>query len=124
MHWDHEPVWAIQSAAGPAHSKTWRKCARLSPTRQRLGVRRSSAALLVDEALDKLEAQDPDKARLVKLRFFTGLTNEEAAASLGISPTTAKRYWTFARAWLYSEITSAIKGSAPQQRPEGTPSAF
>ena len=33
MHWDHEPVWAIQSAAGPAHSKTWRKCARLSPTR-------------------------------------------------------------------------------------------
>src|SRR5881397_3933825 len=44
MHWDHEPVWAIQSAAGPAHSKTWRKCARLSPTRQRLGVRRSSAA--------------------------------------------------------------------------------
>src|SRR6059036_3735004 len=44
MHWDHEPVWAIQSAAGPAHSKTWRKCARLWPTFQRLGVRRSSAA--------------------------------------------------------------------------------
>src|SRR2546425_5527493 len=44
MHWDHEPVWAIQSAAGPAHSKTWRKCARLWATRQRLGVRRSSAA--------------------------------------------------------------------------------
>src|SRR3989442_15487400 len=44
MHWDHEPVWAIQSAAGPAHSKTWRKFQRLWPTRQRLGVRRSSAA--------------------------------------------------------------------------------
>src|SRR5439155_20270169 len=43
-HWDHESVWAIQSAAGPAHSKTWRKCARLWPTRQRLGVRRTSAA--------------------------------------------------------------------------------
>ena len=41
--------------------------------------------LLVDEALDKLEAQDPDKARLVKLRFFSGLTNEEAAAALDIS---------------------------------------
>jgi RNA polymerase sigma factor (TIGR02999 family) len=64
--------------------------------------------MLVDEALDKLEAQDPDKVRLVKLRFFTGLTNEAAAASLGISPTTAKRYWTFARAWLYSEITCTI----------------
>src|SRR5947208_1562220 len=43
-HWDHESVWSIQSAAGPAHSKTWRKCARLWPTRQRLGVRRGSAA--------------------------------------------------------------------------------
>jgi len=80
--------------------------------------------LLVDEALDKLEAQDPDKARLVKLRFFSGLTNEEAAASLGISPTTAKRYWTFARAWLYSEITSAIQDSALPQRPGETPGAF
>jgi len=80
--------------------------------------------LLVDEALDKLEAQDPDKARLVKLRFFSGLTNEEAAMSLGISPTTAKRYWTFARAWLYSEITSAILDSAPLQRPAETPGVF
>src|SRR5881409_1659358 len=80
--------------------------------------------LLVDEALDKLAAQDPDKARLVKLRFFSGLTNEEAAAALGISPTTAKRYWTFARAWLYNEITSAIHDSAPPQRPEGRPGAF
>jgi len=72
--------------------------------------------LVLDDALDRLEAQDPDKARLVKLRFFSGLTNEEASAALGISPTTAKRYWTFARAWLYSEITAAIQGSAPPQR--------
>jgi RNA polymerase sigma factor (TIGR02999 family) len=63
--------------------------------------------LLVNEALEKLDAEYPEKARLVNLRFFAGLTNEEAAASLGISPTTAKRYWTFARAWLYDEITSA-----------------
>src|SRR6185369_10831202 len=44
MHWDREPAWAFQSAAEPAHSKTWRKCAQLWPTRQRLGVRRTSAA--------------------------------------------------------------------------------
>ena len=60
----------------------------------------------------------------MKLRFFSGLTNEEAAMSLGISPTTAKRYWTFARAWLYSEITSAILDSAPLQRPAETPGVF
>ena len=79
--------------------------------------------LLVDEALDKLEAQDADKARLVKLRFFTGLTNKEAGASLGISPTTAKRYWTFARAWLYSEITTAIQDSGPAHPTRDTPGA-
>ncbi len=79
--------------------------------------------LVLDEALDRLEAQDPDKARLVKLRFFSGLTNEEAAAALGISPTTAKRYWTFARAWLYSEITSAIQGTAASHPTSATPGA-
>ncbi len=53
--------------------------------------------LRVDEALDKLKARDPDKARPVKLRFCSGLTNEEAVASRDISPATAKRYWTLAR---------------------------
>ncbi len=62
--------------------------------------------LLVNEALSKLEAEDPAKAKLVKLRFFAGLKNTEAAAAMGISPTTAKRYWAFARAWLYHEISS------------------
>ena len=46
MHWDHEPAWEIQSAAEAAHSKTWRKFERLWPTRQRLGMRRPSAAFL------------------------------------------------------------------------------
>ena len=60
--------------------------------------------LLIDDALEKLAALDPQKAELVKLRFFVGLTIEEAAEILGFSVPTAKRYWSFARAWLYQEI--------------------
>jgi RNA polymerase sigma factor (TIGR02999 family) len=60
--------------------------------------------LAVSEALDKLAAQHKDEAELVKLRYFVGLTNDEAAEVLGISPRTAKYYWTHARAWLYREI--------------------
>jgi len=60
--------------------------------------------LAVHEALDKLAAQDPPKAELVKLRYFAGLTIDEAALTLGISVATAKRWWTFARAWLFEEI--------------------
>jgi RNA polymerase sigma factor (TIGR02999 family) len=60
--------------------------------------------LAMDEALDQFATKDPAKAELVKLRFFVGLTNEEAAEVMGISVPTAKRYWTFARAWLYREI--------------------
>jgi RNA polymerase sigma factor (TIGR02999 family) len=60
--------------------------------------------LAVDEALEKFAAQDKAKAELVKLRFFVGLTLEEAAEVLGISASTAKRHWTYARAWLFEEI--------------------
>lgn len=58
----------------------------------------------LSEALDKLAEEDPKKAELVKLRYFAGLTVEEAGEMLGISRATADRYWAFARAWLYSEI--------------------
>lgn len=60
--------------------------------------------LLVNDALDKLAQEDAQAAELVNLRFFAGMTNEEAAAALGVSVRTAKRHWTFARAWLYDEI--------------------
>jgi RNA polymerase sigma factor (TIGR02999 family) len=61
---------------------------------------------LVDlhDALDKLAAHDPVKAKLVELRFFAGLTLPEAAKCLGISPSTADRAWRYARAWLYAEM--------------------
>jgi len=60
--------------------------------------------LAIDEALNKLAALDKEKAELVKLRFFVGMTIEEAAAVLGISEATAKRWWIYARAWLYAEV--------------------
>jgi RNA polymerase sigma factor (TIGR02999 family) len=60
--------------------------------------------LLVNEALDKLAAEAPEKAKLIQLRYFAGLSIEDAATSLGISPATAKRHWAFARAWLYAEL--------------------
>jgi RNA polymerase sigma factor (TIGR02999 family) len=62
--------------------------------------------LAVHDALDKLAAEDPKKAELAKLRYFVGLTFEEAAEVLGISVATAKRYWVYARAFLYEEIRS------------------
>ena len=61
--------------------------------------------LEVHEALDRLAAQDKVKAELVKLRYFAGLTIAEAAHVLGISEPTAKRYWAYARAWLYREVS-------------------
>ena len=59
----------------------------------------------LDEALARLEQIDPVKGRLVTLRYFAGLTIEQAAEALGISRVTAHRYWTFARAWLRGEMT-------------------
>lgn len=61
--------------------------------------------LAVNDALDKLAAQDPVEAELVKLRYFVGMSVEEAASLLDISPRTARNYWAHARTWLYHEIT-------------------
>jgi RNA polymerase sigma factor (sigma-70 family) len=58
----------------------------------------------LDNALVRLAAKHPEKAELVKLRYFAGLTGDEAAAVLGISPATADRYWVYARAWLVREL--------------------
>src|SRR5262245_19350685 len=61
--------------------------------------------LALDAALDRLAAKDRAKAELVQLRYFAGLTLEQAAEALGISTTTADRYWAYARAWLHQEMT-------------------
>jgi RNA polymerase sigma factor (TIGR02999 family) len=60
--------------------------------------------LALDQALQQFEREDPDRARLVKLRYFAGLSIREAADALGISAATAKRQWVYARAWLFGKL--------------------
>jgi RNA polymerase sigma factor (TIGR02999 family) len=60
----------------------------------------------LDEALTRLAAEQPDKALLVKLRYFAGLTMPQAAEVLDVSLSTAERYWTFAKSWLYAELAA------------------
>jgi len=64
----------------------------------------SENLIALDEALEKLSKRDEIKANLVKLRYFAGLTADQAAEVLGISPSTADRYWAYARSWLRLEI--------------------
>jgi RNA polymerase sigma factor (TIGR02999 family) len=66
--------------------------------------------LALDEALTQLAAADPARAELVRLRYFAGLTLEEAAELLGISRATADRHWAFARAWLFEAMTRGQEG--------------
>lgn len=61
--------------------------------------------IALDDALTRLAVEDPQAAKLIELRHFTGLSIPEAAAALGISPRTADRVWAFARAWLHRELT-------------------
>ncbi len=68
--------------------------------------------LAVNEALDLFAREEPQTAELVKLHFFAGLTLEEAAAVLGISPRTAYRNWGYARAWLYQRLGGSESGTS------------
>ena len=74
------------------------------------GAEGEETLLLLDSALRKFEEQEPVKARVVVMRFFGGLTNEECAELLEVSARTAARYWDYAQAWLYREMTA---GPAP-----------
>ena len=60
--------------------------------------------LLMDEALEKLEAEDPQKARIVIMKFFGGLTNQEVAENLGVTERTVERQWAYARVWLFQSL--------------------
>jgi RNA polymerase sigma factor (TIGR02999 family) len=62
--------------------------------------------LLIDEALERLQALDPEKARVVVLKFFGGHTNQEVAASMGVNERTIERHWAYAKAWLFESIRS------------------
>jgi DNA-directed RNA polymerase specialized sigma24 family protein len=71
--------------------------------------------LALNEALERLAIESPPRANLVKLRYFAGLTIEEAAAAMNISPATAKRYWTYSRAWLYHALGQTDEGTEPSE---------
>lgn len=73
----------------------------------------SDDVLALNEALDQLQRESPPRAKLVKLRYFAGLTIEEAAAAMNISPSTAKRYWAYSRAWLYHALAHREAGNDP-----------
>jgi RNA polymerase sigma-70 factor (ECF subfamily) len=70
----------------------------------------STDVIAVDESLTKLAALDPEQARITELRFFGGLTVEETAEVIGISPATVKREWTMAKAWLTREVRNIRRG--------------
>lgn len=71
--------------------------------------------LALDDALQRFAIEEPRKAELVVLRFFAGLTNTQAAETLGISAPTAERWWAFARVWLFSELTDSAPEESIQQ---------
>lgn len=65
--------------------------------------------LMLDEALERLEAEDPEKARIVVMKFFGGLTNQEVAETLGITERTVERHWAFAKAWLFRSVQESTQ---------------
>ncbi len=66
----------------------------------------SQDILALDEALDQFAREEPDKVELVKLRYFAGLSEQDAADALGISRATAARHWAYAKAWLFDRLNS------------------
>jgi RNA polymerase sigma factor (TIGR02999 family) len=64
--------------------------------------------LLMDEALEQLKAEDPEKAQIVVMKFFAGLSNKEVAESMGKTERTVERHWAFAKAWLFRNIQSQV----------------
>ena len=64
--------------------------------------------LLMDEALEQLKAQDPEKARIVVLKFFGGMTNQEVAENTGVTERTVERQWAYAKAWLFQKIQTQL----------------
>jgi RNA polymerase sigma factor (TIGR02999 family) len=79
---------------------------------------RADDLLALDAALARFAVEDPVRAELVKLRYFAGLSVEEAAGALGISRATAARHWDYARSWLYSELRGrGPEGGPPKKKP-------
>jgi len=130
---DSQPDWKSRAQFFAAAAEAMRRIL-IDRARRRLAQRRGGGAerlniddidvaaatddmriLRVNDALEKFAVDEPEKAELVKLRFFVGLTLKEAAQSLGIAEPTAQRWWAYARAWLLEELRAA-------ESARGTPS--
>jgi RNA polymerase sigma-70 factor (ECF subfamily) len=97
----------VERARARGAVKRWGGLDRVSLMESLVAAAAEDAMLpALDEALTRLEAIDPEQARIIELRFFGGLSIEDAAAALDISPATLKRRWSLARAWLFRELTS------------------
>lgn len=126
---DDQPAWQNRRHFLAAAAEAMRRIL-IDRARQRQAARRGAGAervslddfelpqampddrlVALSEALDRLAAEAPEKAELVKLRYFAGLTLEQVAEAQGISHAMAKRWWTFARVWLLREMQDAAPGS-------------
>jgi len=97
----------VEHARARGAQKRWAGMDRVTLTASLVAAVEEDAMLpALDEALSRLELLDPEQARIVELRYFVGLSVEETAAALDLSPATVKRRWAFARAWLHRELSA------------------
>ena len=108
-------------ASGPRKAGGGRRRLELDDIEPALEEANDGRLLALDEALRQLEAEDPRKAELVKLRFFAGLTAEQAAAVLGVSTSTAEKHWAYARSWLRVAIDRLSGDSVLTDRKRSLP---
>ena len=99
----------VENARRKGRLKRGGDLVRLPEEQDVMAPERPGPLLALDEALDRLAATSPQAAQLVKLRFFAGCTNAEAASLLGISPRKADQVWAYARAWLREEIGDDVR---------------
>lgn len=96
----------VERARARGAQKRWGDLDRVSLNETLVGGASENAMLpALDEALTRLEELDPQQAKIIELRYFVGLSVEEASDALGISPATLKRRWALARAWLFRELS-------------------
>jgi RNA polymerase sigma factor (TIGR02999 family) len=97
----------VERARSRGAQKRWGGMNRVSITDSlQLAAEPETMLPALDEAIERLSKIDPEQARIVELRYFAGLSVEEAADALGISPATLKRRWSLARAWLFRELSA------------------
>lgn len=100
----------VERARARGAQKRWAGLDRVSLTESLVHATAEDAMLpALDEALERLERLDPQQAKIIELRYFVGLSVDQAADALGISPATLKRRWNLARAWLFRELNQGAR---------------